>query len=187
MQRLWYYTNRGEQRGPITEEEFRARVQAGEIAPSDLAWTDGMTDWAPVSTRPELRVFEPAPAPSSAPPNHPGPSFSSGSVALPDFGPWLTIVGVSNILIGALLTATCIGIPVGILMIIAGAAAMGAKSALQSARSTSPEIATALSKFRLFFLLTGIVFLLNIAGFLFLLINASGLAVTLSRMAEQYR
>lgn len=185
MQRLWYYTIRGEQRGPIPEDDFRARVQAGEIASTDLAWTDGMTDWAPVGSRPELRVPETPPAalPSTTSTQEVVPS----GAAAPDFGPWLTIVGVSNILLGALLTMTCIGIPVGILMIIAGAAAMSAKTALQAARSISPEVAAALAKFRTYFLLTGVVFLLNIVGFLLIFINASGMALALSRMAEQFQ
>ncbi len=185
MQRLWYYTIRGEQRGPIPEDDFRARVQAGEIASTDLAWTDGMTEWAPVGSRPELRITETPPAVVAAPTPPPG-AVTSG-VTAPDFGPWLTIVGVSNILLGALLTMTCVGIPVGILMILAGAAAMGAKTALQAARSTSPEVATALAKFRTYFLLTGVVFLLNIIGFLLIFINASGMALALSRMAEQFQ
>ncbi len=187
MQRLWYYTVGGtEQRGPIEEEELLARVHSGEVAPTDLVWCEGMSSWAAVSTRPEFRIPETgAAAPLQIPrPESAAAPAPAGAVAMPDFGPWLSIVGISNILVGGMLAMTCVGIPLGILMIFAGAAALGAKAPLQRAGTVSPDVANALAKFRTFFAITGVILLLNFVGILFILINMSGLALALSRMAE---
>jgi hypothetical protein len=45
-----YTIGRGDQKyGPYTLEEVRSYVAQGSIAPSDLVWTEGMTDWRPLS------------------------------------------------------------------------------------------------------------------------------------------
>lgn len=42
----------GEQFGPYSEEDLRAYLGSGQVLPDDLAWTEGMENWLPVS-----RVF----------------------------------------------------------------------------------------------------------------------------------
>jgi hypothetical protein len=187
MQRLWYYTVGGtEQRGPIEEEQLLALVRSGEVAPTDLVWSEGMSDWTAVSTRPEFRMPEAQKTPEPVALVRSAPAKESAATP-PDFGPWLSIVGVAHILVGGLLSMTCIGIPLGILMIFAGAAALGAKAPLRRTATVPADVALALAKFRTFFVITGVILLLNIAGVLFLLINMSGLAITLSRMAESFQ
>jgi hypothetical protein len=39
----------GEQFGPYSEEDLRGYVGSGQVLPDDLAWTEGMADWLPVS------------------------------------------------------------------------------------------------------------------------------------------
>jgi hypothetical protein len=51
----WYYSKNGTQLGPIGDEEIKAKVASGEIAPTDLVWKDGMGDWLPSSQVAELR------------------------------------------------------------------------------------------------------------------------------------
>jgi GYF domain 2 len=47
---LQYFVKRGEQRfGPYTLAELQRYVQSGNIIPDDLAQSEGMSDWAPVS------------------------------------------------------------------------------------------------------------------------------------------
>jgi hypothetical protein len=185
MQRLWYYTVGGtEQRGPITEDELLARVRSGEVAPTELVWSEGMTDWAAISARPEFRIPE-APARELAGAT-PDAARRENLATPPDFGPWISIVGISNIVFGSLLTATCIGVPLGVLMIFAGAAALGAKAPLKRLGTVSADVALALSKFRTFFALTGVILLLNFAFALFVLINMSGLAITLSKLYKNF-
>lgn len=47
---MTYHLGRGtSQLGQFTEEEIREGVASGQFQASDLAWTDGMTDWKPIS------------------------------------------------------------------------------------------------------------------------------------------
>ncbi|MBC8126608.1 MAG: DUF4190 domain-containing protein [Gloeobacteraceae cyanobacterium ES-bin-144] len=50
----WYYSKNTTQLGPITDSELKAKVSSGEISRADLIWKDGMRDWLPVSSVPEL-------------------------------------------------------------------------------------------------------------------------------------
>ncbi len=45
----WYYSKNGSQLGPISEQEFAAKVGSGQILATDLVWKEGMTDWKPLS------------------------------------------------------------------------------------------------------------------------------------------
>lgn len=87
----WYYAKNGVQHGPVPLETLRDKIAMGEIGPSDLAWKEGLADWAPVSTIEELKPrtvaepevvavsADPAPAeirtsqPSVSAPASPGP------------------------------------------------------------------------------------------------------------------
>ena len=51
--------------GPVPLEQLRALIQAGDVAPNDLIWREGMEDWEPASELPRLSsgippVHEPA-------------------------------------------------------------------------------------------------------------------------------
>lgn len=198
MERMWHYTIGGKDpRGPIPESELRALIEAGQLSRAELVWSEGMAEWEPLSQRVEFSAFDSKRHASAddlllaAPP--PVTSVVAAQSALRDdrapapFGGWLTFVGIMNILGGCLLTLTCVGIPLGVLMIIAGAAAMGARTALDGVRSPPGDYAPALAKFRTYFVLTGVMFLLQLVGFLLVLVNMSGMALMLSRMAEQIK
>ncbi len=58
----------GEQFGPYSEEDLRGYVGSGQVLPDDLAWTEGMADWLPVS-----QIFPIGTRSSVAPPP---PAFS---------------------------------------------------------------------------------------------------------------
>lgn len=196
MERMWCYTIGGkDQRGPISESELRAALEAGVISRAELVWTEGMAGWEPVSDRPEF-AQAPNPAPSSddvllaAPPFPVAPESQPARVAqkpTAPFGGWLTFVGIMNILGGSLLSFTCVGIPMGILMIIAGAAAMGARTAMEQAATPPRDYAPVIAKVRTYFVLTGVILLLNLLGFLLVFVNMSGMALMFSRMAEQFK
>lgn len=55
----WYYAKNGAQQGPVALEDMKSRIAMGEIAPTDLAWREGMADWMPVSSIAELKVEAP--------------------------------------------------------------------------------------------------------------------------------
>lgn len=46
----WYYAENGQQKGPVTDEEFQSLVTAGNVRADTLVWRDGMAAWAPYST-----------------------------------------------------------------------------------------------------------------------------------------
>ena len=196
MERLWYYAIGGkDQRGPVSESELRSSLAAGKILRSELVWTEGMAGWEPAADRPE---FAQAPHPALSPddvllaaPQVPVASVSTPALveqkATAPFGGWLTFVGIMNILGGSLLSLTCVGIPVGVLMIIAGAAAMGARTAMEQVTTPPGDFAPVIAKFRTYFVLTGVILLLNLLGFLLVFVNLSGMALVFSRVAEQFK
>ncbi|MDP0491649.1 MAG: GYF domain-containing protein [Verrucomicrobiota bacterium JB023] len=51
---MWFYSENGEQKGPVSLEVLKAKLQTGELAPGTLVWRDGMTDWLPASQVQEL-------------------------------------------------------------------------------------------------------------------------------------
>jgi uncharacterized RDD family membrane protein YckC len=50
----WYYTQYGQQAGPVDEAQLKALVTAGHVGPADMAWKDGMANWQAVSSLPDL-------------------------------------------------------------------------------------------------------------------------------------
>lgn len=186
MDKFWYYTAGGkEQRGPVSEEQLRAKIRAGEIKSSELVWSDGMSEWKPVISEP---TFQSAFQQTTAPAVIPAPTVAAQS-AVPPFGGWLTLVGICNIIAGALMIISCFGALIGIFMLLSGVAALGAKTALDQMAAVPAEFSPALAKFRQFFLYTGIVLILNIVFtvFLFLsvLVSAGGLVAALAQFADQ--
>lgn len=83
-----YVARNGQRLGPFPLDEVQRRVAAGEFSPLDLAWAEGRTDWAPLTS------FLPAnPAPVSGPPpltaanTAPYPGGASPYMAPPAFAP----------------------------------------------------------------------------------------------------
>jgi hypothetical protein len=50
MAEEWYFASNGQANGPVSVQALRAMAQNGGLAPSDLVWTSGMSDWVPAST-----------------------------------------------------------------------------------------------------------------------------------------
>jgi len=45
----WYYTQNGQQKGPVSFEDVKALIAQQQIVPSDLVWSEGMTGWQAAS------------------------------------------------------------------------------------------------------------------------------------------
>jgi len=58
----------GQQLGPLTLGEVRARLAAGSIAPTDLAWHTGALEWQPLAAIPGAIDTTPPPVPADVPP-----------------------------------------------------------------------------------------------------------------------
>lgn len=50
----WHYAIGSEQHGPVTFGHIRGLVANGTLAAGELVWKEGMADWEPVSSVPEL-------------------------------------------------------------------------------------------------------------------------------------
>lgn len=63
----WHYNDTGVQRGPITAEELKAKIAAGDLSGSSLVWQVGTTDWKEVRNCPALveQIQSPPPLPKS--------------------------------------------------------------------------------------------------------------------------
>lgn len=163
MDKAWYYAVAGtERQGPVSDAQLRELIQQGKIGAADLVWTEGMPSWVALGSVPDLQ-----PAGTAA-------VASVANVAPPAFAGWLTFVGVLNIVGGAFTCMTCFGLPMGILMILAGAAALGAKTALQQLPTIDPVLSPLLQKFRTYFLMTGWAFILHIVMVVLMLIVYAG-------------
>ena len=79
---MYYVGRNGSQSGPYPLDELRNMAATGRLAPSDLVWTDGMSEWKPASAAlPELFSGGPAAPAASAP-----PPIASGSIH-PSYAP----------------------------------------------------------------------------------------------------
>lgn len=43
----WYYTEAGQQQGPVTLEQLRELASNGNLQPDDMVWNSTMSDWTP--------------------------------------------------------------------------------------------------------------------------------------------
>ena len=64
----WFFTSNGQQAGPVTWADLAGRAAAGSLTPGDYVWREGMPNWVPASTIPNLFGLGPvAPVVPAAP------------------------------------------------------------------------------------------------------------------------
>lgn len=73
----WYYSSGGQQVGPISQTDLQARIAAGQLSPQDHVWRDGMAQWQPLFTVPELQG-QPGQATPQGYPQQYGPAAGYG-------------------------------------------------------------------------------------------------------------
>jgi hypothetical protein len=70
----YWVAKNGQKQGPYSLEDLQRMLAGGSLAPTDLVWKDGMTQWAPM-----LQVVPagppPAATPAAAPPPAQGPAY----------------------------------------------------------------------------------------------------------------
>ena len=54
----WVVSRGGLNLGPFTTSELRAEIRGGAVHPHDLAWAEGVADWAPLSSYAEFASSE---------------------------------------------------------------------------------------------------------------------------------
>lgn len=70
----WFYSLAGEQKGPVSQEQFDELVAQGIITDTMLVWRDGLADWQPWS------ALRPTPDPTA---EVPSPTVSDATTAAP--------------------------------------------------------------------------------------------------------
>ncbi len=83
---VWYVGKAdGQREGPLQLSQLKQRIAAGQLTGETLVWKDGMPDWVPAQTVPELFKGGPAPAAGApaAAPSAAAPSFSASPAAAP--------------------------------------------------------------------------------------------------------
>lgn len=89
-QATWYYAvGNSQQQGPVDLATLQRLIAGGQVGPSDLVWRDGMADWVPASSVPELQTqvppaavpIEPLP---SAPQTYAPPAPQYGNAPYPN-------------------------------------------------------------------------------------------------------
>ena len=61
--KVWYYAQGDQEHGPVTEDEVRQLLQSGTLNGANLAWRDGMEDWAPLAQVTEFAIAATPPPP----------------------------------------------------------------------------------------------------------------------------
>ena len=77
----WFYSQDGEQRGPVTLEALRAMLAGGQVMWTEMVWSAGMASWSPASAVPDLRPPSASPlsgAAAAPPPLPPQPINYAG-------------------------------------------------------------------------------------------------------------
>lgn len=62
----WYCSSQGQPYGPVEEAVVLDWIRQGRLKPTDLVWTQGMSQWQPLATIPQFFVPTPPPLPYSA-------------------------------------------------------------------------------------------------------------------------
>ncbi len=75
----WYYAKNQQQLGPVSKDELLAKLESGELAATDLAWTDSMAEWTAIG---KISALQSA-APAAVPPPSPSASPASATSAVP--------------------------------------------------------------------------------------------------------
>ena len=157
----WYYVvpKTREKSGPHEESFVRSKFIAGEIAPETLVWHDGLAGWIPAG-----QAFAALQAPAGG----------EGKVPLPDgLRGWMTFIGVATIL-GALLPSVAL---IGLPLLLAGLALLGARAALDRAPFIPPDLVPFFTKLRTFFCCWGWGYILALFLVVFVLLAYSGVAL----------
>lgn len=190
MEKMWHYVKDGTEKfGPISESELRALAAGGGVLPTDLVWTEGMTDWVPYASAPGLSgggVHAAAASPTATAAHPLGGHGMRGGMqhsVPPGLGGWLQFVGVMT-LIGAVLTflggiatiltsfagpmpvvTVLIGLfyfVIGAVMWMAGKACTRGRNDLFAMNTVDEPTASFLGNMKRFFTIVGVYYLISL-------------------------
>lgn len=70
----WYYAQFGQQIGPVSQSTLQSLLSSGQLAQDSLVWCQGMTEWQPAHTVPQL--MQAGTGFSSSPPQMPPSGYA---------------------------------------------------------------------------------------------------------------
>ena len=129
----WFYEEKGQQRGPVSEDELRRLISSGPLSSKNLVWKDGLGDWVPANTLPEFGAEQTAapntPSPSSPPSSSSTQNVPPGhyqpAVAAYDSGTSVSGMAIASLVSGVLGLSCCLPFIGPALAIIFGHLALG--------------------------------------------------------------
>lgn len=122
----WYFVQDGVQAGPVSQGELTELLMRGQIPPNTMVWTEGMSDWVPANTRPELTApppqgqMPPVGMPESPIPHMPGVAPVAATLQFAGYaGFWKRVVaaildGILLFGMSCLLVAPVMGFAIGV-------------------------------------------------------------------------
>ena len=77
----WYYSNNGQQAGPVSEEQLAELFRSGAVKSTDLVWNETMSGWSPIGQVAAFASSAPAPAAPATPAFDTPPAMSAPQAA----------------------------------------------------------------------------------------------------------
>ncbi len=75
---MYYVGKNGSQSGPYPLDELKSMASSGRLSPTDLVWTEGMSEWKPAGAAlPDVFATASSPAPAAAPVSAPAPPLAA--------------------------------------------------------------------------------------------------------------
>jgi hypothetical protein len=98
----------------------------------------------------------------------------------------MVFAGITNLLVGIASIISCVGLPVGILYVLAGAALLSGNGLLTQSSGVDPSVLPFLQKLRIFFMMTGIATLVSAVTFILFAVLGLGLgSVAVTSLLQQ--
>ena len=200
MDKMWYYVVDGKNKaGPVPELELKNLIQQGQVQATDLVWTEGMASWRPANQIPGLIGMTPAGEPNQAntltAASPPAASvatgyrtnYQPGGGTVPEgLVGWTKCVGILSIIYGIFQCLGCFTIPLGIIMIIAGNAALHSCKSLEQIATVDTQTLAYLHHIKKFMLMWGVTAIISIVLMIIVMVFYIAMASQYLPMAEEF-
>ncbi len=113
----WFYSQNGQQFGPVTDADLKSLVSQNSVRPDDLVWREGMSQWMVIR---DLKEFEPY-----LPKMPPMPGAPANLAYQPIYPQGHPSIPPPNYLVQAILVTICCCLPFGIPAIVFAAQVNG--------------------------------------------------------------
>lgn len=120
----WYYSENGEQRGPVDANALAQLLRQGRIGEQTLVWREGMAEWEPLAVHRDAFIGGPPPAPSPFAPPRALPV--EAPVGLAVHGGHVVYAGFLRRWVAFIVDSIAVYLVIGLIAVIFGVALAGA-------------------------------------------------------------